>query len=761
MGKMLISFVIPLFIGVLIFQLTFGQKSNNDLSTVSYSSNSENDQKAGEKKFDKIHKSTGTNLTKKGGICFRVDDDQDISKYLEYAALFNRYNQKFCFALNLNTSKITTDYINSIREIQSQGHEMMDHTPEHKTNCFTTILGTAYYINHPGVQRIVGNRIELKYADVNIGDAKRSGYVKINKDTVISTNGIFSSFSLIDCYLYFPSINKLTYINSASGWIDQNRVIVEDFWGNSLNLGSYENIQFYNFNFYNVHLTVDALNALADETIRLAAYYNLQRPYTWIQSGSYSPHVSPNEIKQACGDELGYKAAGSDNAVSKKVFNEFNSGNCDQFIMEWGDFDEDTWTLEQCEQVIANRIARHYISIGHSHFNSLLGGWSGYLDRTEQIIQWCIANNIPIKTYTEWTDILYHQIPDSYENIMPPLNVDLDLDNMPDGYNGSADGNLIKDDGIPSANDYCFSINKTGKICSISGLGGVEKGDNEFEIWTKGASDDFIEVTFTVGSTNFVYKFPAENPKWTKYDLKQSVNGNTSLNIPTNTSIINITINCSNYSSGTVKISGMKLSKLELLPVELSSFNVSEKNFNAYLSWKTETEVNNYGFEIERKNLSQPKTGENWLKIGFVKGHGNSNSPKEYNFLDNSLSDGTKFKYRLRQIDNDGGFEFSKEVYLEIVPSQYELYQNYPNPFNPATTIKYTLPFESFVQITIYTSTGKKIEEIKKGIQTAGNYKVIWHPKSLSSGVYFYFFTAKSIGGKDNFAATRKMLFMK
>ena len=106
---MLISFVIPLFIGVLIFQLTFGQKSNNDLSTVSYSSNSENDQKAGEKKFDKIHKSTGTNLTKKGGICFRVDDDQDISKYLEYAALFNRYNQKFCFALNLNTSKITTD----------------------------------------------------------------------------------------------------------------------------------------------------------------------------------------------------------------------------------------------------------------------------------------------------------------------------------------------------------------------------------------------------------------------------------------------------------------------------------------------------------------------------------------------------------------------------------------------------------------------------------------------------------------------------
>lgn len=97
MGKKIIRFVIPLLIGVfLICRLTFGQKSNNDLSIVNYSPYSENDQKADEKNYDKINKSNSTNLTKRGGICFRIDDDQDISKYLEYAALFNKYNQKFC-----------------------------------------------------------------------------------------------------------------------------------------------------------------------------------------------------------------------------------------------------------------------------------------------------------------------------------------------------------------------------------------------------------------------------------------------------------------------------------------------------------------------------------------------------------------------------------------------------------------------------------------------------------------------------------------
>ncbi len=518
---------------------------------------------------DIISQSASTFIAKRGGICFRTDDDQPIAKYLEYAALFNNYNKKFTFAINLGMNEITTDYVNGLRQIQAAGHEMMDHTPWHRTNYFLTKLNTDYYLNHPGVHRISGNKIELNHANVDIAYAKRTGYVNISGDTITSSSGVFSQFSLSDCYLYFPTIGWLVFIDESFGWINANKVKVTDVWRNSINLGQYQNIKFYNFDFNNVHLTKDGFKALAEESIRLTNYYNLQRPFSWVQPGGYFPHVYKNEVKQAIGDALGFKAAGVFTDPSLKVFNEYNPDNNKQFGMDYGDFRDDNWTLTQCKNFIADRIAKHRVVFGETHFTSsiggLLGGWTGFLDRTEKLIQWCITNNIPIRTYSEWADILYKQVPDPNENIFPPLNVDLDSNNVSDGYDSNMEGTLKKNDGYPTINDYCFSISKVGQVCSITDLGGIEKGYNDFEIWTKGSPGNFIEVTFKVGLQNFVYKFPVQSTTWTKYNLTLSVNGNTTLNIPEDVSLINATIKCSNYSSGEIKISGMKFSKPSII----------------------------------------------------------------------------------------------------------------------------------------------------------------------------------------------------
>jgi hypothetical protein len=108
------------------------------------------------------------------------------------------------------------------------------------------------------------------------------------------------------------------------------------------------------------------------------------------------------------------------------------------------------------------------------------------------------------------------------------------------------------------------------------------------------------------------------------------------------------------------------------LPVELSSFTISTEKSSVSLKWHTATEVNNYGFDIERKSTSS------WSKVAFVEGHGTTNAPQSYSYADNSASG--KLVYRLKQIDRDGKFEYSKEVEATVVaaPSVFSLSQNYP-----------------------------------------------------------------------------------
>jgi hypothetical protein len=171
-----------------------------------------------------------------------------------------------------------------------------------------------------------------------------------------------------------------------------------------------------------------------------------------------------------------------------------------------------------------------------------------------------------------------------------------------------------------------------------------------------------------------------------------------------------------------------------LLPVELTSFTSKLINDKVQLNWQTKTEVSNYGFNVERRI----NEGE-WNTLGFVEGHGNSNSPKEYSFSDKDLfAGGSNFQYRLKQIDTDGQFEYSDVVEVEIVPTQFELSQNYPNPFNPTTTIRFSLPQASQIKLTLYNMIGEQVAVLAEGTYETGNHKVTFDAGSLSSGTYIY-----------------------
>ena len=183
------------------------------------------------------------------------------------------------------------------------------------------------------------------------------------------------------------------------------------------------------------------------------------------------------------------------------------------------------------------------------------------------------------------------------------------------------------------------------------------------------------------------------------------------------------------------------------LPVELTSFSASVNNGSVTLNWETTTEVNNYGFVVERtSSLSPPfqggggEAGGGWENIGFVEGNGNSNSPKYYSFTDDQVLLGNH-KYKLKQIDNDGTFEYSNEieVFVGAIPDGIKLEQNYPNPFNPNTTIRFAVEDATEGFLIVYDAIGNKITELFRGSIEAGRvYKVEFDGNSLASGIYMY-----------------------
>jgi hypothetical protein len=193
------------------------------------------------------------------------------------------------------------------------------------------------------------------------------------------------------------------------------------------------------------------------------------------------------------------------------------------------------------------------------------------------------------------------------------------------------------------------------------------------------------------------------------------------------------------------------------VPVELTSFTASIQSGVVSLSWTTATELNNLGFELERKIITVGNEGE-WVSIGFVEGNGSTTEPKAYSYTD-QIGDieATALKYRLKQIDFDGSFEYSDEVEVinPTIPHEYSLSQNYPNPFNPSTKISWQSPVGSWQTLKIYDMLGNEVATLVDEYKTAGAYEIEWDASEFPSGVYFY--QLKSIEYVD----TKKMILLK
>lgn len=181
------------------------------------------------------------------------------------------------------------------------------------------------------------------------------------------------------------------------------------------------------------------------------------------------------------------------------------------------------------------------------------------------------------------------------------------------------------------------------------------------------------------------------------------------------------------------------------LPITLAYFNaaVDTRSHGVKLTWRTVSEINNYGFYVERRASDMAS----YDPVAFVPTQGNGITPHEYVVNDASVPAGS-WLYRLRQVDLDGTESSTEEVCVNtsvvasvgdgIAPAAFALAQNYPNPFNPETIIRFSVEAAGTARMKVYDAVGREVATLFDGAAESGRYYTVsFNGAGLSSGTYF------------------------
>jgi hypothetical protein len=186
------------------------------------------------------------------------------------------------------------------------------------------------------------------------------------------------------------------------------------------------------------------------------------------------------------------------------------------------------------------------------------------------------------------------------------------------------------------------------------------------------------------------------------------------------------------------------------LPITLSSFTGAPvtDGMGVALTWRTLSEVNNYGFTVQRRPAGSGEFTS--VRDAFLPGAGTTVEPRTYAFIDRTLSGPGNYEYRLMQQDLNGATWYSTSFSVTVVLSALQdieipvdpaLVQNYPNPFNPETIIRYGVAERSPVSVEVFNVLGQKMRTLVSAVQETGTYAASWdgtddQGRALTSGSY-------------------------
>jgi hypothetical protein len=194
------------------------------------------------------------------------------------------------------------------------------------------------------------------------------------------------------------------------------------------------------------------------------------------------------------------------------------------------------------------------------------------------------------------------------------------------------------------------------------------------------------------------------------------------------------------------------------LPVTLASFTgVCREGSSVTLEWSTVSEIDNYGFEVQRSR--EASAGFETIS-GLIPGYGTTQTCHNYAYTDNPVQAGTWF-YRLKQTDRDNSAHMSEAIWVDVSVASaraggFPLLENYPNPFNSATEIGFSVQAGGRGVLRIYTMLGQLVTTPFEGeVKSAEYHRVRFDGSGLASGVYI---CRLECGGR---AVSRKLILEK
>ena len=422
------------------------------------------------------------------------------------SSLFEQHGFRMCLAVMPDNIALPQQG-ELLAQLAKRGHEIMDHTPGH----------AMFQLRYPTKQefekaaklpfaaetRPGSNWVFFQYEfrKDHPENIRFTGSVRGNELT--ADDPAFQKRLTFTRKVHIPSTGKLYGIRIIDG---RSRLFT--FWGTGgVNL-ALEHEPMILCSDMAIRPSKALLRYMAERSRRGFRKYGIPDPKVWCQPGGWEPFLSVEEIRDVYGNEYHYRSASCVPEVYP-YFNCFNDPMPDRYRFamrpSFRFFDEQA-TLNEIKKQIADAVARHRVLIFLSHMNTrrIPGGWKAYLDSHRQLLAWLREKRIPVRTQTEWAEILYSQRPDPNPDIMPPLHVDLNEDGIPDGWEflSGAKADLQQGKAI---------LSRTG-ILKVNGLAGLEKGVNRFTLRCSGAKGTRILVDFE--------QFP--HREWKKPSAKQT-----------------------------------------------------------------------------------------------------------------------------------------------------------------------------------------------------------------------------------------------